>query len=800
MAAQKKKKTRRPPRQGLMGRMIRWTLLLGILGGVIGVSALAGIFYYYGQDLPKVLSREDFKPAQMSKMYASGGELIAEFSIAEEGGKRTVVPMERIPKHVQWAFMAAEDADFMTHSGIDYLGLVRAFYYAIVYDTGLKGTSTITQQVVKNLILTPKKSVRRKVREIILSMELEKNLSKEDILWMYLNEIYLGHGVNGIEEAAKLYFGKPAKDLTLPEAATLAGMTQSPERHSPFRNPQNARKRRAFVLKQLWEKGFIQEAAYREADASPLKLAPRDTRAPYLGQAPYFVEHVRRLLIEQYGQDVVYKGGMRVHTTLDLRKQRAAEQSLRDGLRAYDKRHGLYRPQKKLSAKVAKQTIDNASKQVRAGADVKSKTRYKAVVTKVDASERVVHVRIGKWHTTLYLEPAARIFGEADSQKSVADVFQVNQLLYVWKRNDTSTEGVMFEPGPEGGALLMDPTNRDVLALVGGFDHTTNKYNHATQAMRQPGSTFKPFVYAAALEAKTITPATIIIDQPEVFKMPNGGTYSPRNSDGKYRGPIRVREGLGASRNVIAVHILVKKLGLDKAIAFAKKIGITSPLERNVTLVMGSASTTVLQMVNAYATFASGGRLGPPRFLTKVVLSRSRTEQFKPESKPVISQEVAYLITDLMLAVTSGYTDSQGKRRAGTASNVSKLGHPVAGKTGTTNEAKDTWFVGYTPYYTGGVWVGYPDNRALGSKEYGGRTAAPIWLGMMKGAHAGKKVRRFEPPSSGITTANIDPKTGLLMRSGGIVETFLAGTAPVEYAPEAEEGSIDDFLIEQVAQ
>lgn len=779
-------------------RLLKWAVILSLLGALAGGTALAGIFYYYGQDLPKLLKREDFKPAQLTRIYASGGELIGEFSLPGKGGRRTVVPMEQIPKHVRFAFMAAEDADFMTHSGIDYLGMVRAFYYAMFYDTGLKGTSTITQQVVKNLILTPERSIKRKVQEIILAMELEKNLSKEDILWLYLNELYLGHGVNGVEEAARLYFGKGVKDLSLEEGAVLAGITQSPERHSPKRNMENAKKRRAFVLKQLWEKGFIEEAEYRAADASPLKIAKSNALRDDLGKAPHFVEHVRKALIERYGEDKVYTGGLRVYTTLDLKVQEGAEVAMREGMRAYDTRQGYYRPRKKLKDNAIDAFVKKQAKHLSQG-KLAAGDVYEGVVTKVKDDQVVVSV--GGQEATLSLEPRARILGEGEDEKAISAVFSRGQVLRVVLDAPLSKEvgspHVKFEQGPEVGAVILDPKNRDVIALVGGYDFRTNQFDHVTQAQRQTGSTFKPFVYAAAMEAKEITPATIINDQPEVFKLDDGRTYSPRNSDGEFRGPIRVREALGASRNVIAVNILMRKIGLDRAEAFAKKVGISSPLVKNATMVMGSSSLRVLEIVNAYATFASGGYLAQPRFIKKVESMRGESESFGVEPKAVLAPEVAYLITDVMLATTQGYTDSQGKRRAGTASEAAKLPMPVAGKTGTTNDAVDAWFIGYTPYYVGGVWVGFADNKPLGAKEYGGKVSAPIWLGMMQAAHKGKKTLKFEPPATGITTANIDPKTGLLAREGGITETFLSGTAPVEYAPEANQ-DVNSFLLDQI--
>jgi penicillin-binding protein 1A len=791
-----KKKSARP---SLLRRLIKWTFLLGVTAVILGSASVAGIFYYYSKDLPDLMDREDFQPPQMTRVYAAGGELIAEFAMPG-GGKRTVIPMEKIPKHVRWSFMAAEDADFMTHSGIDYLGLVRAFYYAIFFDTGLKGTSTITQQVIKNLNLTPERSIERKVKEIILARELEQKLTKEDILWLYLNEIYLGGGVNGVEEASKLYFGKSAEKLELHEAAVLAGITQSPERHSPIKHPENALKRRAFVLRQLRDKGFIDEAAYRQAEKKPLDIVKRKTTKPYLNAAPYFTEYVRKDLIERYGKDKVYTGGMRVHTTLDLDKQLAAERSLREVLRDYDKRHKLYRPIKHLKEKDFAGFDKKQAKNNPQGP--KGKKVYQALVKKVDADTDLLEVSVAGKRAQVVLEPRSRILGIGKEAKKLDKVFSRGDVIEVTSAGEDQ-EGnllVAFKEGPQASFVLIEPETRDVLAMVGGYSFWANKYDHATQAKRQTGSTFKPFVYAAALEEKIITPASIYLDTPKTFKLDGGKTYTPRNSDGKSRGKIRIREGIGASRNVVAVRVL-DELGVDKAIAFAKKVGIEGKLVKNITMVMGSSELTNLEMVNSYATFASGGYLAKPRFITRIETMRGETETFSAKREQVLAAEVAYLISDLMIAVTQGYTDRNGTRRLGTGSNVNKLGDgmAIAGKTGTTNEARDAWFMGFTPYYVGGAWVGYDNNQPLGRKEYGGRVAAPIWLGAMQAAHKGKKAKKFEPPKAGITTAQIDPATGKLTRQGGIIETFLTGTAPQEYADESVQ-STNDFFLNQLGQ
>lgn len=782
-------------RPSLLKRLLRWSLTLAFIAAIIGGGALAGIFYYYGQDLPEVIKREDFRPPQMTRVYASGGELIAELA-TPGGGKRTVVPMSKIPEHVRWSFMAAEDADFMTHGGIDYLGMVRAFYYAIAYDTGLKGTSTITQQVVKNLILSPERSISRKVREIILARELEQQLSKEDILWLYLNDLYMGHGVNGVEEAAKLYFGKPVMELKIHESAVLAGITQSPERLSPRKHPERALKRRAFVLRQLRDKGFINEAAYREADAEPLKLAAYKDTKPHLNAAPYFTEYIRKTLIEKYGKEKVYGGGLRVYTTLDLKKQLAADQSLRQGLRDYDARHNLYRPidrvdAKKIGAWQAKQAKNSPG-------PLKTNTTYKAVVLDVDPALDHVRVGVGAQDADLLITPRTRILGEGKQARALDKVLKKGDVIEVHAAgtNDEGQPQVKFKPGPQASFVMMDPKNRHVLVLSGGYDFDENHYDHATQAKRQTGSTFKPFVYAAAIEDKQITPATLYLDTPKTFKLGGNKTYTPRNSDGKSRGQIRIREGIGASRNAVAVRVL-DELGTKKAISFAERIGITTPLVDNITLVMGSSSLTMMEMINAYSTLANQGMLETPRYITRIETMTGEAESFATSPRAVIAPEIAYLITDLMIAVTQGYTDSSGKRRQGTASSVNKLeGMAIAGKTGTTNEARDGWFMGFTPYYVGGAWMGYDDNAPLGKKEYGSKVAGPIWLGAMRAAHKGLKPKRFSPPKTGITTARIHPTSGKLVNEGGIVETFIVGTAPTEYHEESVE-QVNEHLLNQ---
>lgn len=797
------RKTSRKPaprkqKSSLLVRLLKWLILLAIFAGLMGAGALAGIFYYYGRDLPELLKREDYAPPQISRVYAAGGEMIGEFYYT--GGRRTLVPLEEIPPIVQHAFMAAEDADFMLHSGIDYIGMIRAFYLAARHDTGLKGTSTITQQLVKNIVLTPERSYQRKIQEIILARELERNLTKQDILYMYLNTIYLGHGNNGVEEAAQTLFGKSIRDVDLPEAALLAGMTQSPERLTPLRHPEAAKRRRSYVLNQLWSKGFIEEAAYREAEEAPIKVADRSTVFPHRGAAPYFTEHVRKQLIARFGEEQVYTGGLRIHTTLDLPSQRAAEAALRKGLRDYDARQKYFRPRRKLAEKDVAAFLKKQADQTKSG--LNAGEVYEAVVTTVNPEKDLVEVQIGNHkNMQLILEPRTRIFGEGKDTKKLEDVFQKGHVLRVIPadRADAENAGyktVRFEPSAEAALISLNPHTREVVAMVGGYSFAHNQYDSATQARRQTGSSFKTLVFAAALEEKIITPATIYLDSPTVFQMPAGKTWSPKNSDGQWRGAIRAREGLAASRNVVSVRVL-DDVTIPKAIAFAKKIGVTSPLVDNYTMVMGSSEMPPIELTNTYATFASGGLLAEPRFLRRIESANGDRETFKTEAQPVIAPEVAYLTTSMLISAVDGYIDSTGKRRNGTASSLRSLGHPIAGKTGSTNDYKDAWFVGYTPNLVTGVWAGFSDNRSLGNREYGGTIAAPIFGDYMKTILKDKAPVPFEPPTTGLTTAQIDPATGKLTRSGGIEEIFLVGTTPTDYAPSAEDRATEDFIFDQ---
>ena len=798
MATQRRRRRSKQQKKkgSLLVTLLKWMVIMGILAGLAGVASLAGIFYYFGRDLPELLERDDYNPPQVSRIFADNGEVIAEFHVP--GERRTLVPLEEIPAILQHSFMAAEDSEFMSHGGIDYLGLIRAVYYAVRYDQGMRGTSTITQQLVKNIVLTHERALQRKIQEIILARELEKNLTKEDILYMYLNTIYLGHGTHGVEEASLHYFGKSVREIEVHEAALLAGITNAPELNSPLRNPEGALRRRTYVLRQLWEKGFINEGTYREAMEEEIVTVPRSQTFPHLGQAPYFVEHVRKYLVAEYGRDRLFEGGLRVHTTLNLKTQEAAEVAARQGLREYDQRRGFFRPLRRLEESQIDGFVQESRTTVTG--DLVPTQLYEAVVTKVDPETEHVTLTVGAFELQLLLEPRTRILGEGATKKSLEEVLGRGDILRIQPttvvNQSTEAPAARFQRSAEAAVIAIDSRTREVKALVGGYDFALNEFDHATQARRQTGSSFKTIVYAAALEERIITPASVYLDSPTVYQLPRGESWSPRNADGQWRGPIRVREALGASRNVVAVRVL-DDLGIDKAIAFARRIGIQSELVRNHTMVMGSSEMPPIEITNAYATFAANGEFAEPRFLNRVESAFGDRFLYQTHTEPVMAPEIAFLTTSLLVSAVDGYRDSTGNFRVGTGHVLRELGHPIAGKTGTTNESRDAWFIGYTPDLVTGVWVGFSDNTSLGPRQYGGNVAAPIFRDFMRPLLKDREPKAFEEPISGITDADIDAISGKLARRSGMTEFFLAGTAPTEYAPEEEEDSGEDFFFNQ---
>ncbi len=733
--------------------------------GVIGIAIVIGAFAWYSRGLPEIFKFEDYQPKQVSRILDAKGHVLAE--LYEE--KRTVIPMEEIPQVMRNAMIAAEDANFMQHQGLDYFGILRAVLVNIRRCGFAQGSSTITQQVVKNLLLTPKKELKRKFQEVLLSYQLEKRLSKDEILAIYLNHVYFGHRINGIEEAALFYFDKHAKDLTLNEAATLAGIVQSPERLSPRKHMERAIKRRNYVLKQLRENGFISENVYRTTLDQEIVLGEK---RKVLRIAPYFVEHVKEQLIAQYGRDYVYTAGLKVVTTLDSELQALANQAVMEGLYAYDKRHYLNRP--------LKNPKNPKIKRYQKGHN------YEAVVASVEGKQVMMSIA-GK---TLPLKYDSRVL----QGKKAEEVFKKGKTWFVRVTQFDAADqpaAIAIRKGPQASLVAVDLKTRGVLAMVGGESFAKSSFNRATQAKRQVGSAFKPFVFAAALEKRLISPATVINDAPKVFHIPGKKKpWSPQNADHKFRGPMTTRTALNLSRNTIAVDIL-ERVGIPAAQDFARKIGIRSALADNFTLALGSSELSNLEVTNAYATLADDCHYTEPIMITEISTRHGALPLVEPENRRrVCSSQTSYLITSMLHSVT---TNGTARRR------LAKRKPYFAGKTGTTNRAKDTWFLGYSSSIACGVYVGFDSPKPMGRGEGGGTTALPIWAQFMVAAHKGQK--RIEPSKpADIIEVSVDKSTGLLCRDpkNCMSEVFVKGTEPTTISPSPDTYNQGSLLMQQL--
>lgn len=758
-------------------------MALTLLAVIVGAVGVGGLFAYHSQDLPGIFKREDFRPRQITRIMSRDGEVIDE--LVADDGRRTVVAFDDIALSMRDAILAAEDADFYRHQGLDYMGMVRALYYAVRYER-VQGASTITQQVVKNLILTPERTLKRKVQEILLARRLDERLAKDDILYIYLNQIYFGHGNYGIEEAARFYFGVRARDLSLAQAATLAGLVQSPERLSPIKHPKRSLQRRRYVLTQMWKKGFIDEASARAAMEVPLKTVTARERGPHLGAAPYYAAHVRRLLQSRYPDEDVAALGLRVTTAVDLKQQALAQDALRAGLRDLDARKGFHHPLRRLKPKGVVPFLKEQRRGVARG--VKRGQALRGVVTKV--LKGALEVGVGDLRGRLEVAPGGRanparealgkVFGRGDVVKVVAvKAARPGAQDVVWR----------FDGGPQAALVSIDVKTRHVEALVGGYDFKRSSFNRATQARRQTGSAFKPVVYGAALAERASTPASVWLDAPKPFALPDGEVWSPRNADGRFRGPMTMRKALALSRNVVAVRLL-ETVTIPKAQAFGRALGLTSPLVDNYTMALGSSELTLLEVSAAFATIPDQGRQDAPRVILAIHDSYGQPlYESRRDPQQAIPASVAWLLADMMTSVLS----------EGTASKVGRaFKRPAAGKTGTTNKSRDAWFMGFTPQKVTGVWVGMDDNTPMGRGVSGGSTAAPIWLSYMQGVHKDLPRAAFERPPIGLVEAVIDPRNGLLAAEGHKprrTEYFLTGTAPTQFAPEDGENTAGDFLI-----
>jgi penicillin-binding protein 1A len=780
-----------------MWRLIRGLFGLAIVGGVLGVAGLVGLFVYYGNDpnLPTVESLKDYRPKQVSRVLDRNGALIGELG-AE---KRTFVPFDQIPKILINAVVAAEDADFWNHTGVDYRGMVRAFFENVLRGRRAQGGSTITQQVIKTFLLTPERTLRRKVQEIILARQLSQKLSKEQILELYLNQIYYGHGRYGCEEASRFFFGKSVRDIDTAEAALLAGLPQSPERLSPRKHPEAAKTRQRYVLGQLTERGYLDRKTADKLAAKPIRISKDTAPSPQL--AAEAMDSVNRLLAERFPGTATGQLGLVIQTNIDAKMQALARQAVERGLEDLDVRQG-YRG---IVGHVAGKTLTKHAAALEALRTGKNPPQiYEGIVTAVEkdpADPRKGHVTINLGGLTgvvdLAQEPRYAKGPRALTEKLIAgDLVRVRmapERVRVDSHAAAKSEGdadpvpLALEMGPQAAMVVMNPTTRQVLALVGGYDFRPGGFDRSTRAVRVPGSAFKPIVYAAAIESRKFTNASIVNDAPDVYDR-----WKPQNYEKEeFRGPVRVRTALAHSINTVAIKVL-EQVGIPAVKDLATRVGIVSPIADDVGLALALGATSVhpLELANAYATFAAAGVRATPQVVTR--LGDQAIEY--PAPAVGIQPDVAYVVVSLMRSVIQEGT---------AASAAGRLRRPAAGKTGTSNGVRDAWFVGFTPDLLAAVWVGFDDQRKLGRGEAGAKTALPIWTEFMTKALAGQPIRDFAQPP-GVVVQRIDKATGLLPAPGKEIgpdsydEVFLEGTVPTDTAPAAgQEKSADELLMEQ---
>jgi penicillin-binding protein 1A len=748
-----------------MSRTKKRTLVLGalLLPVMIGGASLG---YGLKLDLPDVEALDRYTPALNTRVVARDGSSIGSFG----DQRRTLLAQKDIPKNFEQALVAVEDSHFYEHGGVDIKGIARAAWHDLTTMSFEQGASTITQQLSRNLFLTPAKTAKRKVQEMMLAMEIERRYSKDEILRMYCNQVYMGHGRYGLEAAAQLYFSKHAPELTLPEAALLAGLVQRPEGLSPLKNPDAAVRRRNHVLDRMVEEKMLTPAQANEAKGTPLKLLPhRDA----IDLAPYFVEEVRRALQAKYGEEGIYRSGLEIKTGLDPVMQRAANAAIDTGLRKLDKRQGWRGRIDRVPAGMDPSTWASAS--WRDG--VVEGSIVDGVV--LSTARGKARVKAGPVEGTLDPEGIAWT-GKRDPAAIVkpGDVIRVRVVSA--KIAGQAVFALEQEPAVEGALVAIDAASGEVRALVGGFDFRRSEFDRAIQARRQAGSAFKPIVYTAAL-MKGLTLSDRVLDAPTVFVEPGTLTpYQPENYGLKYYGLLTLREALEKSANVATVHVL-DQTGYPPVIDLARKLGLTTELRPYPSMALGAFEVSLLELTSAYGAFANEGVRVEPHLVLEV-RDREGTalETARPAASEALSPEVAAVVNALLAGVI---TD-------GTGAAASQLGRPLAGKTGTTDESTDAWFIGYTPDLVVGVWVGFDQKKSLGSHETGALAALPIWQAFMEQSLADVPPKEFPEPD-GIGRASIDRATGLRADVAAgcveiVTESFLAGTEPTASCSAAE--------------
>ena len=722
--------------------------------------------------LPSLESLTDYRPKIPLRVYTSDGVLIGEFG--EE--RRALVKIDEVPDLMKKAILAAEDERFYRHGGVDYAGVARAALSNFVSGGVRQGASTITMQVARNFFLSKEKTFTRKFNEVLLAFKIEHSLSKDEILQLYVNQIFLGQRAHGFAAASQIYFGKSLKDLSLAETAMLAGLPKAPSRYNPVANPKRAKLRQQYVLRRMRELGDISDAEYRGAERE--QLAIKGVLQDYEIRADHFAEMIRQAMYERYKEDAYHKG-FRVYTTLDSRHQRAAYQALRAGVLSYDRRHGYRGPEAYVDIPAA--LGDDAVEDILQ--DFPDSDELKAALV-TQAGPRQVNVLLRRGGEAIVIRPEGLKFVQAAlSEKATANQ-KIRRGAVVRVYQDAKSGWTIGQlPAVEACLVSLDPADGAIRALVGGFDFDKNKFNHVTQALRQPGSSFKPFIYSAALE-KGFTAATMVNDAPLRFEARQTGSeaWEPKNFDGTFEGPMRLRTALAKSKNLVSVRIL-QDITPQYAQDYIARFGFEPRLHPPyLTMALGAGTVTPMQMVAGYSVFANGGYRVAPYFIQKIedqrgnLIAKANPRRAGQDAERVIDARNAFLMSSLLHEVV----------RSGTATRAMQLGRSdLGGKTGTTNDFVDAWFAGYHPNLVAVAWIGFDNPRSLGRNETGGHAALPMWISYFGQVLKNAPEEPLVPPQ-GIVSLRINPETGLRAADGKISEFFYQEFVPPEDPAEGQ--------------
>jgi penicillin-binding protein 1A len=704
-------------------KLPRWLLALYLLLllAVVAAGGTFGILFGYEYNLPKIQSLEDFHPDVITDIYSDDNKVVGEFAVE----RRIIVPYEEIPPYMQLAILAAEDDQFYHHGGVNYLSNLRAIYRDVMKMRAAEGASTITQQLARMLLQSYEKTLDRKIKELLITWKIEKQYSKQQILTLYCNLHYMGHGAYGVAAAADTYFGKQLKDLSLEECAMIAGLPRNPGKYSPRLHPQAALTLRNYILDRMVAEHMVPLKLAAEAKARPIAL---DQHAREGELAPYFVEWVRQSLADKYSTEVIWRKGLRVYTTLNIAMQRAANQALQEGLRSYDKKRGWRGP------------VDNVLTAQDVDLEAYTRPEWRAPLRPGKIVIGLVHsiehdgarVRIAQYHALV--GPKEISWAQKGSP---AQIFKAGDLAYfkiesLDETNRTATVTLEQIPTVEGALITIQNATGEIKAMVGGYDFEASEFNRATQAMRQVGSTFKPVVYSTALE-NGMSPESTIIDAPISFTDGLGRVWRPANYDGKFKGQISVRQALTESRNVPTIKV-ASLIGIKNVVVMARRFGLAGTLEPYLPLALGACEATPLEMASAFTVFPNMGMQATPYFIKKIEdYDHTKKEEMLPRMRKVLPPEIA----EKMLGILQNVVQN------GTATAAKSLGRPVGGKTGTTNDFTDAWFIGFTPSITTAVWVGHDERKTLGNKETGAAVALPIWIRYMEAVLRDSQVEQF---------------------------------------------------------